>query len=72
MGFSIVVPDNKDKLVRGIEALKWQIENETDPKSKDIFEQTLKLYEEKLLELKEGIGVWEQQLLQEKKILKRI
>ena len=57
MGFSIVVPDNKDKLVRGIEALKWQIENETDPKSKDIFEQTLKLYEEKLLELKEGIGV---------------
>ena len=56
MGFSIVVPDNKDKLVRGIEALKWQIENETDPKSKDIFEQTLKLYEEKLLELKEGIG----------------
>lgn len=72
MGFSIVVPDNKDKLVRGIESLKWQIENETDPKSKDIFEQTLKLYEEKLLELKEGIGVWEQQLLQEKKILKRI
>ena len=57
MGFSIVVPDNKDKLVRGREALKWQIENETDPKSKDIFEQTLKLYEEKLLELKEGIGV---------------
>lgn len=57
MGFSIVVPDNKNKLVRGIEALKWQIENETDPKSKDIFEQTLKLYEEKLLELKEGIGV---------------
>ena len=57
MGFSIVVPDNKDKLVRGIEALKWQIENETDLKSKDIFEQTLKLYEEKLLELKEGIGV---------------
>lgn len=51
MGFSIVVPDNKDKLVRGIEALKWQIENETDPKSKDIFEQTLKLYEEKLLKL---------------------
>ena len=72
MGFSIVVPDNKDKLVRGIESLKWQIENETDPKSKDIFEQTLKLYEEKLLESKEGIGVWEQQLLQEKKILKRI
>ena len=72
MGVSIVVPDNKDKLVRGIESLKWQIENETDPKSKDIFEQTLKLYEEKLLELKEGIGVWEQQLLQEKKILKRI
>ena len=57
MGFSIVVPDNKDKLVRVIESLKWQIENETDPKSKDIFEQTLKLYEEKLLELKEGIGV---------------
>ena len=51
MGFSIVVPDNKDKLVRGIEALKWQIENETDPKSKDIFEQTLKHYEAKLLEL---------------------
>ena len=41
MGFSIVVPDNKDKLVRGIEALKWQIENETDPKSKDIFEQKI-------------------------------
>ena len=57
MGFSIVVPNNKDKLVLGIEALKWQIENETDPKSKDIFEQTLKLYEEKLLESKEGIGV---------------
>lgn len=57
MGFSIVVPDNKDKLVRGIEALKWQIENETDPKSKDIFEQTLKLYEEKLLKLQEGAGV---------------
>ena len=57
MGFSIVVPDNKDKLVRGIEALKWQIENETDPKSKDIFEQTLKLYEEKLLKLQEGVGV---------------
>ena len=51
MGFSIVVPDDKDKLVRGIEALKWQIKNETDPKSKDIFEQTLKLYEEKLLKL---------------------
>lgn len=62
MGFSIVVPNNKDKLVLGIEALKWQIENETDPKSKDIFEQTLKLYEEKLLESKEGIGVWEQKL----------
>ena len=57
MGFSIVVPNNKDKLVLGIEALKWQIENETDQKSKDIFEQTLKLYEEKLLESKEGIGV---------------
>lgn len=57
MGFSIVVPDNKDKLVRGIEALKWQIENETDPKSKDIFGQTLKLYEEKLLKLQEGAGV---------------
>ena len=51
MGFSVVVPDDKDKLVRGIEALKWQIENETDPKSKDIFKQTLKLYEEKLLKL---------------------
>lgn len=51
MGFSIVVPDNKDKLVQGIESLKWQIENETDLKSKDIFEQTLKLYEEKLLKL---------------------
>ena len=51
MGFSIIVPDNKDKLVRGIEALKWQIENETDPKSKDIFERTLKLYEAKLLKL---------------------
>ena len=57
MGFSIVVPDDKDKLVRGIEALKWQIENETDPKSKDIFEQTLKLYEEKLLKLQEGVRV---------------
>lgn len=57
MGFSIVVPDNKDKLVRGIEALKWQIENETDPKSKEIFEQTLKHYEAKLLELEEGVGV---------------
>lgn len=54
MGFSIVVPENKDKLVRGIESLKWQIENETDPKSKDIFEQTLKLYEAKLLKLQEG------------------
>ena len=51
MGFSIVVPNDKDKLVRGIEVLKWQIENETDPKSKDIFEQTLKLYEAKLLKL---------------------
>ena len=57
MGFSIVVPENKDKLVRGIEALKWQIENEADPKSKDIFEQTLKLYEAKLLKLQEGVGV---------------
>ena len=57
MGFIIVVPDNKDKLVRGIESLKWQIENETDPKSKDIFEQTLKLYEAKLLKLEEGVGV---------------
>lgn len=57
MGFSIVVPENKDKLVRGIEALKWQIENETDSKSKDIFEQTLKLYEAKLLKLQEGVGV---------------
>ena len=54
MGFIIVVPDNKDKLVRGIESLKWQIENETDSKSKDIFEQTLKLYEAKLLKLQEG------------------
>lgn len=54
MGFSIVVPNDKDKLVHGIEALKWQIENETDPKSKDIFEQTLKLYETKLLKLEEG------------------
>ena len=52
-----MVPDNKDKLVRGIESLKWQIENETDPKSKDIFEQTLKLYEAKLIELEEGVGV---------------
>ena len=57
MGFSIVVPDNKDKLVRGIESLKWQIENETDPKSKDIFKQTLKLYKAKLLKLQEGVGV---------------
>ena len=57
MGFSIVVPDNKDKLVRGIESLKWQIENATDPKSNDIFEQTLKLYEAKLLKLQEGVGV---------------
>lgn len=54
MGFSIVVPDNKDKLARGIDALKWQIENETDLKSKDIFKQTLKLYEAKLLKLQEG------------------
>ena len=57
MGISIVVPENKDKLVRGIEALKWQIENETDPKNKDIFKQTLKLYEAKLIKLEEGVAV---------------
>lgn len=50
MGLAIIVPNDKKKLIQGIQALKWQIEHETDSKSKDIFEQTLKLYEMRLSE----------------------
>ena len=51
MGLTIIVPNDKKKLVQGIQALKWQIENETDLKSKEIFAETLKLYEIKLAEI---------------------
>lgn len=50
MSLTILVPDDKKKLIQGIQALKWQIENETDLKSKEIFAETLKLYEMKLNE----------------------
>lgn len=32
MSFEILVPNNTNKLIRGIESLKWQIEQETDEK----------------------------------------
>lgn len=44
----IIVPDNKEILKRDIYALKNQIENEKDEKSKQIFIETLKEYEKKL------------------------
>ena len=51
MYFEILVPNNTNKLIQGIESLKWQIEQETDEKSKEIFIKILELYEKKLNEL---------------------
>lgn len=51
MSLTILVPEDRKKLIQGIQALKWQIENETDLKSKEIFTETLKLYEIKLVEI---------------------
>lgn len=50
MSLTILVPNDKKKLIQSIQALKWQIENENDLKSKEIFTETLKLYEMKLNE----------------------
>ena len=51
MSLAILVPDYKKKLIQGIQALKWQIENETDLKSREIFEKTLELYQSRLSEM---------------------
>lgn len=53
MSFEILVPNNTNKLIRGIESLKWQIEQETDEKSKEIFIKTLELYQSRLSEITE-------------------
>lgn len=53
MYFEILVPNNTNKLIRGIESLKWQIEQETDEKSKEIFIKTLELYQSRLSEITE-------------------
>ena len=53
MSFEILVPNNAKKLIRGIESLKWQIEQEADEKSKEIFIKTLELYEKQLNKLQE-------------------
>ena len=51
MSFEILVPNNTNKLIQGIESLKWQIEQEIDEKSKDIFIKTLELYQSRLSEI---------------------
>lgn len=53
MSLTILVPDDKKKLIQGIQALKWQIEQETDEKSKEIFIKTLELYQSRLSEITE-------------------
>lgn len=53
MSFEILVPNNAKKLIQGIESLKWQIEQETDGKSREIFIKTLELYEKQLNKLQE-------------------
>ena len=53
MSFEILVPNNANKLIQGIESLKWQIEQEIDEKSKDIFIKTLELYQSRLSEITE-------------------
>lgn len=53
MYFEILVPNNTNKLIQGIESLKWQIEQETDEKSKEIFIETLEFYEKQLNKLQE-------------------
>lgn len=53
MSFEILVPNNTNKLIQGIESLKWQIEQETDEKSKEIFIKTLELYQSRLSEITE-------------------
>lgn len=51
MSLTILVPDDKKKLIQGIQALKWQLENETDLKSLEIFKETLELYQSRLSEI---------------------
>lgn len=51
MSLTILIPDDKKKLIKGIQALKWKLENETDLKSREIFEKTLELYQSRLSEM---------------------
>jgi len=43
-----VIPKDKERLQKGIEALEYQIRHEADPKSKAIFQETLGHYRKEL------------------------
>lgn len=49
MGLNVILPDNKEQLKKEINALEWLLQQEnTDSKSKEIYEKTLETYKEKL------------------------
>lgn len=49
MSLRVITPDNTNDLKNGIIALEWLLQQpETDPKSKEIYERTLKTYREEI------------------------
>lgn len=52
MSLRIIKPDNHDSLKKGISALEWLLKQpDTDPKSKEIYDRTLKEYRTKLQQI---------------------
>lgn len=45
----VVIPDSKDKIIKQIAALEWQIQQDTNSKDKTIHSQALKDLQERLL-----------------------
>lgn len=49
MSLKVITPDTMNDLKSGIDALEWLLQQpDTDTKSKEIYEKTLKTYKEKL------------------------
>lgn len=52
MSLKVIIPDNQETLKSGISALEWLLKQpDTDPKSKEIYNRTLKEYRTKLQQI---------------------
>ena len=48
----VIIPDDQEALRSGISALEWLLKQpDTDPKSKEIYDRTLKEYRTKLQQI---------------------